>query len=44
MLTPDQIDTVIAYLQARIVGHGQITKSECLAYYDNNADQCEDYK
>jgi len=43
-LTPDQIDTIIAYLQARIVGHGQITKSECLAYYDNKADQCEDYK
>jgi mono/diheme cytochrome c family protein len=43
-LTPDQIDTIIAYLQARIVGHGQITKSECLAYYDNRADQCEDYK
>jgi hypothetical protein len=43
-LTSDQIDTIIAYLQARIVGHGQITKSECLAYYDNKADQCEDYK
>ena len=43
-LTSDQIDTIVAYLQARIVGHRQITKSECMAYYDNNADQCEDYK
>ena len=43
-LTPDQIDTVIAYLQARIVGHGRITKTECLAYYGNREDMCEDYK
>jgi mono/diheme cytochrome c family protein len=43
-LTPDQIDTIIAYLQARIVGHGRITKAECLAYYDNREDMCEDYK
>ena len=43
-LTPDQIDTVIAYLQARIVGHGRITKAECMAYYDNREDMCEEFK
>ena len=43
-LTPDQIDTIIAYLQARVVGHGRITKAECLAYYNNREDMCEDYK
>ena len=41
-LTPTQIDTVIAYLQARIIGRGRITKQECLAYYDDRADECED--
>jgi hypothetical protein len=24
---------VIAYLQARIIGRGRITREECLAYY-----------
>jgi mono/diheme cytochrome c family protein len=43
-LTPDQIDTIVAYLQARIVGHGRITKAECLSYYDNREDMCEDFK
>jgi len=43
-LTSDQIDTIIAYLQARIVGHGRITKAECLAYYDNQEDMCEEFK
>ena len=43
-LTSDQIDTIIAYLQARIVGHGRITKAECLAYYDNREDMCEEFK
>jgi mono/diheme cytochrome c family protein len=43
-LTPDQIDAVVAYLQARIVGHGRITKAECLAYYDNQEDMCVDYQ
>jgi Cytochrome c len=43
-LTPDQIDAVVAYLQARIVGRGRITRAECLAYYDDQEDMCEDYK
>jgi mono/diheme cytochrome c family protein len=43
-LTSDEIDAVVAYLQARIVGHGRITKSECLAYYDNQEDMCVDYQ
>jgi hypothetical protein len=43
-LTSDEIDLVVAYLQARIVGHGRITKAECLTYYDNQEDMCVDYQ
>jgi mono/diheme cytochrome c family protein len=43
-LTLDQIDAVIAYLQARIIGRGRITKEECLAYYSDRPDECEDIK
>jgi len=41
-LTPDEIDLVIAYLQARIIGKGRITKQECLAYYEDRPDECDD--
>jgi mono/diheme cytochrome c family protein len=41
-LSPAAIDAVIAYLQARIIGRGRITKQECLAYYDDRADECAD--
>ena len=41
-LTPDEIDLVIAYLQARIIGKGRITKQECLAYYADRPDECDD--
>jgi mono/diheme cytochrome c family protein len=43
-LTSGEIDAVVAYLQARIVGRGRITKVECLAYYDDQPDWCEEYK
>ena len=43
-LTPDQVDAVIAYLQARIIGRGPITKAECLAYYADRSDECDDIK
>jgi len=43
-LTADEIDAVIVYLQARIIGRGRITREECLAYYDNQPAPCEDYK
>jgi hypothetical protein len=42
-LTSDEIDAVVAYLLARIVGRGRITKTECLAYYDDQPDWCQDY-
>ena len=42
-LTSDEIDAVIAYLQASIIGRGRITRAECLAYYHDQPDQCEDY-
>jgi hypothetical protein len=41
---PDERDAVIAYLQARIIGRGRITREECLAYYDEKQEWCEDYK
>src|SRR5262252_6961519 len=43
-LTADEIDLVIAYLQARIIGRGKITREECLSYYDDQPETCEDYK
>jgi mono/diheme cytochrome c family protein len=43
-LLPDEIGLVIAYLQARIIGRGRITRQECLAYFDDSTDACEDYK
>jgi hypothetical protein len=39
----DEIDAVVAYLQARIVGHGKITREECLGYYEGKED-CDDLK
>ena len=41
-LAPAEIDAVIVYLQARIIGRGRITKQECLAYYDDRPDECDD--
>jgi len=41
-LTPAQIDDVVTYLRARIVGKGRVTKQECLAYYTDDPDQCDD--
>jgi len=44
-LTPDEIDAVVTYLQARIVGKGRtITKQECLFYYADQPDWCDEYK
>jgi hypothetical protein len=43
-LTADEIDLVIAYLQSRIIGRGKITREECLSYYHNQPETCEDYK
>ena len=40
----DEIDAVIAYLQARIIGRGKITREECLSYYEDQPDTCEDHK
>jgi mono/diheme cytochrome c family protein len=44
-LNPSQIDAVIAYLQARIIGRGKITRQECVAYYEGyDSDLCADYQ
>lgn len=42
-LTAEQIDNIVAYLQARIIGKGKITKQECLLYYTDKPDWCDDY-
>jgi mono/diheme cytochrome c family protein len=44
MLSQEEIDDVINYLQVRIIGHGKITREECLAYHEGQDDSCEDYK
>jgi hypothetical protein len=44
-LSLDEIDAVIAYLQARIIGRGKITREECLSYFDDSlSSSCEDLK
>ena len=42
-LSAEEIDNVVAYLQARIVGKGKVTKQECLLYYTDKPDWCDDY-
>ena len=43
ILTPAQIDSVIAYLQARVLGRREITHADCLYYYyDAPSSWCED--
>jgi mono/diheme cytochrome c family protein len=44
MLRQEEIDDVINYLQARIIGHGKVTRAECLAYHEGQDDACEDYE
>jgi mono/diheme cytochrome c family protein len=42
-LSPAQIDTLIIYLQARVIGRGRITRDECLFYYyDGLSSSCDD--
>ncbi len=36
-LSPAEIDAVVAYLQARIIGRGKITPEECAAYFGEEA-------
>ena len=44
-LTLAEIDTLIVYLQARVVGHPRITRADCLYYfYDTSESMCDDYK
>jgi hypothetical protein len=42
-LSLDEIDALVAYLQARIVSHGKVTREECLFYYEGKAD-CDDVR
>jgi hypothetical protein len=42
-LSLDEIDALVAYLQARVVGKGKVTRAECLLYYEGKAD-CDDLK
>jgi len=43
LLTPTQIDSVIAYLQAHVLGRRQITHDDCVYYYyDAPSSWCDD--
>jgi cytochrome c553 len=44
MLSQEEIDDVITYLQARIIGRGKIMRDECLAYHEGQDDACDDFK
>ena len=42
-LSPADIDAVVAYLQARVIGKGStVSKQECLFYYADDPAWCED--
>ena len=44
-LSLEEIDTLIAYLQARIIGRGKITREECLSYFEDAfSSSCDDLK
>lgn len=44
-LSLEEIDTLIAYLQARIIGRGKITQGECQSYFDDAfSSSCDDLK
>lgn len=39
-LRPEQIQAVVAYVQAAIQGRGEVTKAECVAYWGAAAREC----
>jgi hypothetical protein len=42
MLSLDEIDTVVTYLRARVIGRRTVTPQECAYYYGDLADTfCE---
>jgi hypothetical protein len=44
-LSPTEIDTLIVYLQARVIARGAITRADCLFYYyDAPSSMCDDFK
>lgn len=44
-LSLEEIDTLIGYLQARIIGRGKITREECLFYFEDAfSSSCDDLK
>lgn len=44
MLSPAEIDSLIAYLRARVIGRSRITREDCLYYYDDAPNMCDDIK
>ena len=43
--TTSLLDTLIVYLKARVIGHGRISRADCLYYfYDAPESMCDDYK
>jgi mono/diheme cytochrome c family protein len=44
-LSSEEIDSLMAYLQDRVVGKRRVTRDECVAYFaDENAPECASYR
>ena len=44
-LSVEEIDSLVAYLEANVVGKRRVTKADCVAYYeDENAQECADLR
>ena len=39
-LSAEEIDAVVAYLQAKVIGHRKITPEDCAFYYGEGSDSC----
>jgi mono/diheme cytochrome c family protein len=41
-LSAGEIDDVIAYLRAKVIGHRKVTPEDCAFYYGEGSDSCQD--
>jgi mono/diheme cytochrome c family protein len=39
-LSPEEIDQVVTYLQAKVIGHRKVTPEDCTFYYGEGSDSC----
>ena len=43
-LRETQVEALLDFLEARVVGHGEITAEECVAYWGDGAAVCNQYR